>query len=393
MSGPANLIANQFTCPRDVMVFRSLCDTFYHQVDVPKRLHVLGNENAEFYLCRVPGVVEDLTVISEDEWCGFHKVLPYIGASLKRLDIRYRGTVSLSFLELLPNLEHLTVTAKGVPHFPGALSGKHSKLRTIRMVTTDHIVLPGEFATVYPNLETLDIACYSLGCSASCRLPQSLRNLSVCANSIGSNLWVHALQNLRNLESFHIEGSRFGHVPEVLGECPALKSVTLRDLALEDVADPDLHYLRHVETLDLSGNPTITSQDLDGIEAMESLETLDLRGCLLFDSYINPQAGGWGSASIQTLHLSQIPPITWLSRFQNLEHVYVHPEDPPKNIKKIVREATCPPDDREEHSNMREIYVPESSYGGGFIIHLHADLSLNVDDVALFSQYFSTISS
>ena len=397
MSGAANLIATQL-CPRDAMVFRSLCDTFYRQVEVPKRLCILGTERAELFLSRNPGHIEDLTILCDDDVCGFHKVLPYIGSSLKRLDIRYRGTISLAFLEFLPRLEDLSVSAKGVsqfPCFPKAPWGTHFHLKRIKIIATDHIVLPAEFAAMYPHLESFDATCYSLGCGSDSRFPLGLKRLAVCANSIGSNVWVHGMADLRRLETFCVEGARVGHIPPALGNCPDLKTVVMRDLALSDTAGPDLHLLRHVEHLDLSDNETILTQDIEAIEVMDDLEVLDLRGCFLFDMDItggrshHDQRDGAGSASLATLHLSTLPPRPWLSRFQNLERLYIHPSEAIRCPKQCIRAALDPPrpvDD--EHEAFRTVYVPESDLGSGFTLHVHRQLAFSADDLGLFAQYF-----
>ena len=393
MSGPANLIANKLECPRDAMVFRSLSQEIHEQVEVPKKLYILGTDGAEIFLSRRPGHVEDLTVVCPyPRDCGFHKILPFIGGSLTRLDIRCQGEISLSILEFLPRLEHLTVAAKRITNFPclpKAPWGEHFMLKTLRLVVTDHIVLPSQLGSMYPLLERVEIACYSLGCGVECRFPPGLRHLSINANSFGSNLWVFAMQDLRNLETFCAEGARVGCIPHALQHSDVLKTVRMRDWALVHTANLDLHILRHVEVLDLGGNDGLTLADIEGIEFMPNLDSLDLRGCTLFDdteSDTEDEIGG-GSSSLTTLHLSIMPPRTWLWKFQNLKDVYIHPPGPCRGAEVLLRKANGTDAEKGHQEEFRTIHIPDSRGGPSFKLHLHVGIRLGIDDVLILTDY------
>lgn len=400
MKAPLHLIATQLDDPRDVLILRSLSEDLYRTVDIPKSLFILGTEEAELFLQRHPDHVEELTVVCREDDRGFSKVLPCIGKNLRSLDIRYQGELSIAFLEFLPRLEHLSVSARTLTTFPSLPKppwGEHFLLQTLRIITTDDIVLPRDFASMYPMLQHLYIQCRNLGCGRDCSLPRSIRHLSVRASVIGSNVWDSALHGLEQLETCTIDGGCLYGVPRALAECPRLQRLTMCHGALDGtrgghmaIVDTGLYMLGGTRYLNLSGNRNLCATDLVDIAHLQDLECLDVRGCNLS----RQRYALLESDSLTTLHISSLPPLPWVIHFQNLEDVYIHPPDSTPRLQSMVTKMIHQKRDEDDsnYSDFRTISIPETRDHANFRLHIHPSIQFDLQSIVLLAKYMDSYS-
>jgi hypothetical protein len=100
------------------------------------------------------------------------------------------------------------------------------------------------------------------------------------------------------------------------------------------------------------------------------------------------QIDGAVSSSLTDLHMSVVPPRTWLWQFQNLEKLFIHQPAPHRTATKLIREALnekIP----EPDPVFAKIHIPESMGGPTFDLHVCKDMQLQIDDILMITSYFN----
>lgn len=404
------LVGEHFADSKDAFYFHRLVP----DAPIPTSLSILGTEEAEVFLLRHPGHFTSLNIVCREDERGFAKILPYIGSRLTYLDIRCQGSLCLTFLEFLPCLEHVRISANQVYGLPGN-SVEYPVLHTLRsmhLVTAQECVLPPQFSRVFPNVTDLRVWAHSItwgqaqgGDSDERVLPLGLERLSMRAERPLSPPVVSEIGACRGLQTLELCHSYFS---EPFSDTPLPIPSRVRKISLRGSTGHcirQFHYYAmgpsypHLEYLDLSSNVSMTPADLCRFldRDMPELKVLDVRGCqflggtsysLWDDTDIPPLD------AVDILLISDIPPLPWVQKMQNLQQVYIQPPEQDDGIglytlvtKTMVTEKQPEP----QSAPSMLVRVPETRFHPYLIFHIHPEISFSAQSLVAFAAYLDTV--
>lgn len=246
------LIYDQLECPRDKFAFRTQCQ------NVPKQTEIcLDTRDPNAYL----------TLMRQRHWTsvisfGVPDDIAYWGRYLESLEIRTTDSVSLNFVEFLPNLKELRVACSRVTT---GIGWNAPTVERVDIITSLSVYVHPEISSM-TSLTHLSVEAGEIRTADSTRLPPSLKTVHITGTTRDSFLDALAASSVETLSLRRA----------LLCELPRIpKSVVSLDLTGNYISEWDsFEHAAGLRLLNISGNMAFDVSTLYGLP----IEFLDARG-------------------------------------------------------------------------------------------------------------------